>query len=301
MDPVGDGRQALLRKARIWFVPIATVTLIGAILGWLSVPNAIAGLDTPAEHAKVALASAAAAGVASIWAARVRPIWSLKASRRLFLGTFLLGAIGLVMAGTTLYFSSGSSVGAVIFAAPVGLPFLPWLVAGTALWSAAMRLVGTFTSGEPSPRGLFGPRVRAVGLLGLIVVLVVATVAFAGTPLRRLGTTFPEAPQAHRPTVAGIIATVTKDSSEGPITLEDGRTIARPLDGTNLGHAPSTGVGDLYLRGDGWFIDLPPDCGASGMVPARDRGTTSLSRTGSSSQRSRTFRAKSSPSPTWTS
>jgi hypothetical protein len=69
------------------------------------------------------------------------------------------------------------------------------------------------------------------------------------------------------PTIIGVVATVTKDSSTGPIGLEDGRVIDRPMDGTDLNPGAAIIAGDLYLRGDGWFAHLPPTRGSDCVDP----------------------------------
>ena len=73
-------------------------------------------------------------------------------------------------------------------------------------------------------------------------------------------------PAPLRPTVVGVITAVSEYST-GPLTLEGGVVIAKPLDGRNLGTAPGVGAGDLYLRGEGWYVLLPPISGSDCFSP----------------------------------
>jgi hypothetical protein len=173
---------------------------IAALMGWLAAPNSMVARDTPDAHMGLATASVLAVipwawGLAA--GAADRP---LRATTRLFVGTYFLG-------GATLGICSVPVV-------PLGIlewtpvdgigwfgSLVPWIAAGAFLWSAGMLLFGSLDRSGPQAtrrriRDQWPARWR---LAGAAVLIAMTVAAILGPDLRHIGWSGPVKPEVLRP------------------------------------------------------------------------------------------------------
>jgi hypothetical protein len=247
---------------RLGATSAAVAALVGLVMGWLAVPNAMIPYDTLDARVRLAIAAGLAAGPGGYVLARRVTTHPWNAGLRIMIGTYVAGMLTILVCGVPFEALAVGAAPRPMSGTGFWLSLIPWIVLGGLIWAAVMTIVrhrDQFLG--RSWRSIAGDVEARKAPAALGIALIVTILAgLVGVPdVRHLGWSVPAEPTAHRPSSAGAVVSVSGDSANGlTVQLEGGRSVVLDRSG-NLGQEAGQ-KGDLLVYGSGdhpWYTFIP--------------------------------------------